>query len=117
MLIVTEPAQIAERHVATFNEAVASGDFTSFLGGLDDAAVVRFENVPSAGLLEFAGRPDYTAAYAKQPPDDQIDIAGLPHDEDGVVVIPFAWRRDGAQGTLRLAFAGDRIIAMTVTFA
>ena len=109
-------SDIANRHVAAFNEAVVTGDFADFLGRFDDAAVIRFENVPSAGLLEFAGRPAYTQAYARMPPDDQIDIAGPPREDDGAVAIPFAWRRDGARGTMRLGFTGDRIMRMTVTF-
>jgi hypothetical protein len=106
----------ADRHVAAFNDAVASGDFGDFLDRFDDAAVIRFENVPSAGVLEFAGRPAYAEAYARMPPDDQIDIAGPPREDDGAVVIPFAWRRDGSRGTMRLALANGSITRMTVTF-
>jgi hypothetical protein len=111
------PGDIADRHVAAFNEAVAAGDFGDFLDRFDDAAVIRFENVPSAGELEFAGRSAYTQAYAQMPPDDQIEIAGIPGDDGGCVVIPFAWRRDGSRGTMRLRLAGDRIMRMTITFA
>ncbi len=50
------------------------------------------------------------------PPDDQIDIAGPPREDDGAVVIPFAWRRDGSRGTMRLALANGSITRMTVTF-
>ncbi len=42
---------------------------------------------------------------------------GAPSDDGGCVVIPFAWRRDGSRGTMRLGLAGDRITSMTVTFA
>lgn len=108
---------IAGRHVAAFDEAVVTGDFTDFLDRFDAAAILRFENVPSVGRLEFAGRTAYPRAYARQPPDDQIDIAGPPSDAGGSMVIPFAWRRDGARGTMRLEFTGDRIIRMTVAFA
>jgi steroid Delta-isomerase len=110
-------SDIANRHVAAFNEAVATGDFADFLGRFDDAAVIRFENVPSAGLLEFAGRPAYTQAYARLPPDDQIEITGTAGDDGGDVVILFAWRRDGSRGTMRLGFAGGLVMRMTVTFA
>jgi hypothetical protein len=110
-------ARFADRHVAAFNAAVAGGDFGGFLAGFTDDAVIRFENVPGAGVLEFAGRPAYTAAYAQQPPDDQIDIAEPPRDDDGTVVIPFAWRRDGARGTMRLGVRDDHVTRMTVIFA
>jgi hypothetical protein len=33
----------------------------------------------------------------------------------GAMVIPFAWRRDGAQGTMRLQLLDGRIARMTVT--
>ena len=110
-------SDIASRHVAAFNEAVVTGDFTEFLARFDAAAVIRFENVPSVGRLEFAGRIAYTQAYAQMPPDDQIEIAGMPSDDGGCLVIPFAWRRDGSRGSMRLVLAGDRIMSMTVTFA
>jgi hypothetical protein len=114
---MSEAFDIAGRHVAAFNEAVVTGDFSEFLDRFDAAAVIRFENVPSVGALEFAGRTAYTQAYAQLPPDDQIDIAGPPSDDGGSVVIPFAWRRDGSRGTMRLGLAGDRIMSMTITFA
>ena len=114
---MSDAGELADRHVAAFNDAVETGDFSDFLTGFHDDAVVRFDNVPSVGRLEFAGRPAYTAAYAQQPPDDQIDITGPPGEQDGTLVIPFAWRRDGAAGTMRLALADGRIAEMIVTFA
>jgi hypothetical protein len=123
----TEAAVLAAHHVTQFNDAVAAKNFSEFLCLFTDDAVIRFENVPVAGQLEFAGREAYTKAYAEQPPDDQIDICGLAEpDEDGNgVVVPFAWRRDRGQGTLRLTYTqGDdedldsRLVTrMTVTFA
>jgi hypothetical protein len=122
----TEAAILAARHVAAFNDAVAAKNFSEFLCLFTDDAVIRFENVPGAGQLEFAGREAYTEAYAKQPPDDQIDISGRAEpDEDGNgVVVPFAWRRDGHRGTLRLTYSAsddgdldDRLVTrMTVIF-
>jgi steroid Delta-isomerase len=120
----TDAAILAAHHVAAFNEAVASGKYADFLHYFIDDAVIRFENVPGAGELEFAGRDAYTQAYAEQPPDDQIDIAGPVSVDDATVVVPFAWRRDQAPGTMRLTFTGgvpDRldeflVTAMTVRF-
>lgn len=111
-----EAAILAARHVSVFNDAVATDDYAQFLDLFTDDAVIRFENVPGAGELEFAGRAASANAYAEQPPDDQIDLTGpaMP-DEDGVVV-PFAWRRDGAPGTMRLGFTdGDRLDERLVT--
>jgi hypothetical protein len=118
---MTDPDEFARQHVAAFNDAVTAGDFTAFLAGFADDAVIAFENVPGAGRLEFAGRDAYTAAYAQQPPDDQISQAGPPQAGpaqagDGTVIVPFAWRADGSPGTMRVARDGDLITAMTVIF-
>ena len=118
MNAMTAASDCADRHVAAFNDAVASGHFGDFLDRLGDtAAVIRFENVPSAGVLEFAGRARLHAGVARMPPDDQIDLAGPPREDQGAVVIPFAWRRDGSSGTMRLECAGGLVTRMTVTFA
>jgi hypothetical protein len=108
---------LAAEHVAAFNDAVASGDFAAFLERFADDAVMRFENVPGAGVLEFPGRAAYAAAYARQPPDDQISIAGPVHDRDGTIVIPFVWRRDGTAGAMRLTLRDGRISRLVVAFA
>jgi hypothetical protein len=122
----TEAAILAARHVSAFNDAVAAKNFSEFLCLFTDDAVIRFENVPGAGQLEFAGRDAYTKAYASQPPDDQIDINGKAEPDEGGdgIVVPFAWRRDGSPGTIRLTYtAGDDddldsrfVTRMTVTF-
>jgi ketosteroid isomerase-like protein len=119
-----EAAILAARHVAAFNDAVEAGDFTEFLLLFTDDAVVRFENVPGAGTLEFVGRDAYTRAYRERPPDDQIDIAGTAVAEGNSVTVPFTWRRSRSPGTMRLTFTGgdpevldERLVsAMTVTF-
>lgn len=42
-----------------FNSAFTRRDFAAFLTRFDDDAVMRFENVPGVGDLEFAGRHAY----------------------------------------------------------
>ena len=108
--------ELADEHVAAFNSAVATRDFSRFLARFDDDALVRFENVRGVGVLEFAGRAAYTDAYTQPPPDDQIGIAGPVCDEGGIVVIPFVWLRDGGHGVLRLVVGDGRISRMVVTF-
>lgn len=104
-------------HVAVFNAAVASGDFSALLARFTDDAVIRFENVPGAGVLEFAGRESYTAAYGDNPPDDEIEVTDDPREAEGVIVIEFAWRRDKSPGVMRLAVNEDDLIdSMVVTF-
>jgi hypothetical protein len=108
--------RFATQHVAAFNAAVRARDFGGFLARLADDAVIRFENVPGVGVLEFAGRAAYTSAYASRPPDDQIDMVGPARDQDGSITIPFAWRRDGARGTMRITVSAGLIVWMTVRF-
>lgn len=106
----------ATSYVAAFNAAVAAGDYAEFLAGFTDDAVLRFENVPGAGLLEFVGRTAYTAAYVEQPPDDQLDIVAPVEYDGSALLIAFTWRRDRAPGTIRLTLAEGLISRMTVTF-
>jgi hypothetical protein len=124
-LSLSEAAAIASRHVAEFNDAVQAREFGWFLTLFSDDAAIRFENVPGAGTLEFAGRDAYTTAYRQQPPDDQIDISGPVSVQDNSVTVPFTWRRDKGQGTMRLTYRpGDPedlddwlVSALTVVFA
>jgi hypothetical protein len=120
----TDAAVLAAHHAQAFNDAVAAGDFSEFLTMLADDAVVTFENVPGAGKLVFTGREEYTSAYAKRPPDDQIDLTGPAEPAGNGLVVPFAWRRDQAPGTMRLQYSAgngddldERLITkMTVIF-
>ncbi len=123
-LTQAEAAILAARQVSAFNAAVATGNFSDLLCLFTDDAVIRFENVPGTGELEFAGRDAYTQAYAARPPDDKIDITATVRCDGDQVIVPFAWKRDGATGTLRLTYTSEasddldkRLVkAMTVTF-
>jgi SnoaL-like domain len=114
---VRRPQDFADRHVAAFNDAVARGDFAAFLDRFHDEAVMRFENVPGAGVLEYAGRPAWTAAYQRQPPDDEMRAASPAEDEDGTIVVRFVWARDGSAGVVRLTVRDGLVTRMVVTFA
>lgn len=108
----------AVEHIAVFNTAVSSGDFAPLLARFTDDATARFENVPGAGTLEFTGIEAIRAAYESNPPDDHLDQAGDPAEEDEAVVVAFAWRRDQTTGTLRLTVTAEDLISrMLVTFA
>ena len=97
-------------YVAAFNAATASGDFSALLDRFSDDAVMRFEHVPGADLLEFAGREAYTTAYATNPPTDQIDVTGDPREEEGAVVVNFVWRGTRSPGLMRLTINDDDLI-------
>jgi hypothetical protein len=113
---MTTTDEIARDHIAAFNEAVATGTFEDFLTRFSAEAVMRFENVPGAGTLEFDGLATIAAAYREQPPDDQIDAAGQARNEHGTIVIPFTWRLDGGPGVMHIEREGERITRMTVIF-
>ncbi len=107
----------AADYVAGFNAAVATGDYAPLTAWYSEDAVLRFENVPpEAASLEFAGRQAIADAYAQNPPDDQIELAGEPIERNGHVTVAFAWRRDGSPGVLDFVLADGLISALTVTF-
>ena len=96
---------------------MTSGDFSSLLARYTDDAVLRFENVPpDSSTLEYAGRTAFTAAYAENPPDDQIEATGQPAADGGHVVTGFAWRRDHSAGVLDLTVTDGLISRMIVIF-
>src|SRR5215831_7741309 len=85
-----DPQAFADAHIAAFNDAVLTQDFNRFIERFSDDAKMRFENVPGAGELEFNGSPAIAAAYAQQPPDDEIVLTGPARSDGEAVVIPFA---------------------------
>lgn len=108
----------ALEHIAVFNTAVTRRDFAPLLARFTDDAIVRFENVPGAGVLEFSGRSELAAAYDANPPDDELEPAGDPVEEDGAVVVDFVWKRDPSAGALRLTVTDNDLISrMLVTFS
>ncbi len=108
----------ALEHIAVFNTAVTRRDVVPLLARFTDDAIVRFENVPGAGMLEYSGRAELAAAYGTSPPDDELVIVGDPVEEDGAVVADFLWKRDRSAGMLRLTVTDDDLIShMLVTFS
>lgn len=105
-------AAVLARHVARFNAAARSGDFAPLVELFADDAVLEFANVPAG---PFRGRDEIAAAYAAQPPDDELDVLDVTRDEEGSVLERFAWRRGGT-GTMRITLAGDRIARLVVAF-
>jgi len=108
----TEAAVLVARHVASFNAAVASRDYSEFLHLFADDAVIRFDNLPDGGALEFAGRDAYTDAYLQRPPEDEIDITGIAQAHGDELTVPFAWRHDGAPGALRLTYSPGSAVCL-----
>ena len=94
-------------YVARFNEGVRSGDWSSMLELLDDDCELEFVGIP---VGPFAGRDAIAAAYAAQPPDDEIVLL-----EGGSA---YAWAREPEvrAGELLLAELDGRIAKITVVY-
>ena len=101
-------------HVARFNEAVRSGDYAPMLAAFAPDAEMAFEGVPAG---PFAGREAIAAAYAAQPPTDEVLLLGAARDEGGVTVADYAWAADGVRAGRMLLTARDGLITrLVVTF-
>ena len=74
---------LLEEHVERFNAGVRSGDFGPMVAAFSEDAELAFEGIP---VGPFSGREAIEAAYAAQPPDDEIVLL----DPDGT----YAWARE-----------------------
>ena len=93
-------------YVARFNQGVRSGDWSPMLELLADDCELEFAGIP---VGPFAGRDAIAAAYAAQPPDDEIVLL------DGAA---YAWAREPEirAGELLLAERDGRIAKITVVY-
>ena len=86
-----ERLMLAE-HVERFNEAVRSGDYGPMLAAFAPDAEMRFEGVP---VGPFVGREAIAAAYAQQPPDDEVVLLTEPRVEGDTEESDYAWKARG----------------------
>jgi steroid Delta-isomerase len=102
-----------EAHVAAFNEAVRSTDFSAMLARFTEDAELVFEGVPVGPLK---GREAIAQAYAERPPDDTVVL--LEVAEGNPVVARYSWSRDsGAQSGRMLLYERDGLIQrLVITF-
>lgn len=103
-------------HVERFNTGVRTGDFGNMVEAFAPTGELRYEGLPLAPLR---GRGAIAAAFAAQPPSDEMLLTGEPvllDGEAGVVSAPFAWRHAHAihAGELRLAMDSYRSISCLV---
>lgn len=108
-------AAFLTRHVATFNAAVASGDFAPLVELFADDARLEFVGVP---VGPFVGRPAIAEAYRTRPPTDTMTILDTWAEPDGTVVETFSWSADGGSrsGEMRLRVVRGRIQELVVSF-
>jgi steroid Delta-isomerase len=106
---------LLERHVELFNQGVRSGDFAPMLGQFTADADLVFEGVPAG---PFHGKDAIAAAYASNPPDDEVDVLSSEQADDGTIVAMYAWRADEgrAAGRMIVTPRGEHIARLVVTF-
>jgi RimJ/RimL family protein N-acetyltransferase len=106
--------RLLHEHVIRFNEGVRTGDWAPMLERFADDAELAFEGV-SVG--PFHGRKAIAAAYAEQPPDDQLVTLGVEEGGDEVTAL-YAWRGQPAKvaGRMVLTRRGDLVARLLVTF-
>src|SRR5688572_12870708 len=105
---------VLTRHIALFNEGVRSGDFGPMIAWFTDDAELVFENIPAG---PFTGRDAIAAAYASQPPDDEIVLLEA-HEEEGLLIASYAWRSEPEEhaGDMVITPDGDLIARLVVTY-
>lgn len=111
---MTDPAAVLADHVRRFNDAVRSGDFGEMVDDFAPDAEMSFEDVP---VGPFAGRDAIAAAYAAQPPDDEIRLLGEPRVDGETIETDYAWAAEGSRAGRMILTARDGEIArLVVTF-
>ena len=101
-------------HVARFNAGIRNGDFAPMTAHFTDDAELVFEGVPAG---PFRGRAAITAAYAAQPPDDEIDVLDVVTGGNPTVV-RYAWRAHPSTvaGLMLITWRDGQIARLVVTF-
>jgi steroid Delta-isomerase len=100
-------------HVARFNAGVRSGDFGAMLDAFCADAEMRFINAPAG---PFYGRDNIAAAYAANPPADEIEISNA-RVVDDTLVADYGWRKQRTRaGELRLTLGDGCITRLVVQF-
>ena len=101
-------------HVERFNEAVRSGDYGPMLAAFAPDAEMRFEGAP---VGPFVGRDAIAAAYAAQPPDDEVMLLTEPRVEGDTEESDYAWKSEGTRaGRMILTSREGQISRLVVTF-
>ena len=112
MSVEAATTALLDEHVRRFNAAVRTGDYSPLVELFADDAELAFEGVPAG---PFHGRDEIAAAYATQPPDDELDVVDVTEEPDGVLLERFAWR-GGGTGVMRLTVRDGRIGRLVVSF-
>ena len=97
---------LRHEYVDRFNAGVRTGDWSGLLALLHDDAELAFTGIP---VGPFRGKEAIAAAYAAQPPDDEIVLL----DGDA-----YAWAKDPQTraGELRLEERDGAIALVTIRY-
>jgi steroid delta-isomerase len=106
MAIVAD--RVAE-HIAAFNAAVASGEWTGFVQRFAQSARLEFNGVPAG---PYEGREAIAAAYRSNPPDDTMVVLDV-RSTDWTDTARFQWS-GGGTGTLWLAWTASGLVSRLV---
>jgi steroid Delta-isomerase len=111
---LAEPVRLLHDHLVRFNEGVRAGDWAPMLERFADDGELAFEGVPAG---PFRGRDAIAAAYAAQPPDDQIVTLRV-DEAAGDVTAVYAWRKAPAKAAGRMVLTphNEGIARLLVTF-
>ena len=112
---VSTDRALLDDHVASFNHGIRSSDWGPMLARFTPDATLEFRGVP---VGPFKGREAIAAAYADNPPDDEIEILEASRSEDEIDAV-YAWRADKGTpaGHMILGLTGDgQVDRLVVTF-
>lgn len=111
---MSKQSNLFQRHVTFFNQGVRSGDFGPMLEQFTDDSELLFEGIP---VGPFRGKAAIAAAYAAQPPDEEIEV--LEVDEQAEEIRgAYAWRAQPGQhaGEMIITVADDKIARLLVRY-
>jgi steroid delta-isomerase len=110
-----EVTTVLNAHVDRFNSAVVSGGFEEMVAQFTDDAIMSFEGM---AVGPFQGREAIAAAYAAQPPDDQLVPLEVLDKGIDFIDISYAWAiaPDRRAGTMTIERRGDLIARLIVRF-
>ena len=111
---MSKQGELFQRHIAFFNQGVQSGDFGPMLEQFTDDSELLFEGIP---VGPFRGKAAIAAAYAAQPPDDEIEVLET-HEQQGKILAAYAWRAKPGKhaGEMIITPAGNKIARLLVRY-
>lgn len=111
---MSNQSELFQRHIALFNQGARSGDFGPMLEQFTDDSELLFEGIP---VGPFRGKAAIAAAYAAQPPNDEIEVLEIDAQE-GKIRGAYAWRANPGKhaGEMIISLAGDKIARLLIRY-